>query len=63
MNPASQVPPGERDPSLPPGLPFVAVAVIVLGTLMYVLFPGHGPIQGHVNAPAPPPAADGGKPG
>jgi hypothetical protein len=53
MSPSSQVRPGERDPSMPPGLPVIAVAAIVLVTLMYVLFPGHGPIQGHVNAPVP----------
>lgn len=48
-----QVPPGQRDPHMPRGLILVAIAVIVLGSLMYVLYPGHGPIQGHSGV-APP---------
>lgn len=52
MTNASQVQPGERDPNLPPGLPVVAVAAIVLCTFLYVIYPGHGPMPGHVAAPA-----------
>ena len=52
MSDASKIQPGQRDPNLPPGLPVVAVAAIMLCTLMYVIYPGHGPIQGHVAAPA-----------
>jgi hypothetical protein len=52
MSDTSQVEAYERDPKRPPGLLAVAIAAIVLGTFMYVLFPGHGPIQGHATAPA-----------
>jgi hypothetical protein len=52
MSNAPQVKPGERDPVRPPGLAVVAIAAIALGALMCVLLPGHGPIQGHVTAPA-----------
>ncbi len=52
MTSPSQVKPGERDPNLPIGLPAVVVAAIVLCTFMYVMYPGHGPIQGHVPSPA-----------
>lgn len=51
MSDTSEVKPGERDPRRPAGLLAVAVAAIVLGTFMYVLFPGHGPIRGHVTGP------------
>lgn len=51
MSTAEQVPPGQRDPHMPRGLILVAIAAIVLGSLMYVLYPGHGPIRGHVSAP------------
>ncbi len=53
MSTAAQVTPGQRDPHMPRGLILVAIAALVLGTLMYVLYPGHGPIQGHVSAPPP----------
>jgi hypothetical protein len=52
MSNASQVQPGERDPNMPPGLLPITIVAVALCTFMYVLFPGHGPIQGHVAAPA-----------
>ncbi len=52
MSNASQVQPGERDPNMPPGLLPIAIVAVALCTFMYVLYPGHGPIQGHVAAPA-----------
>ncbi len=52
MRDTSQVRPGERDPNMPPGLFPIAVVAVALCTFMYVLYPGHGPIQGHVAAPA-----------
>ena len=52
MADASEVKPGERDPNTPPGLIPIAVVLVLLATRMYVLFPGHGPIQGHATAPA-----------
>ena len=51
MTTPAQVAPGQRDPHMPRGLILVAIAAIVLGSLMYVLYPGHGPIRGHVSAP------------
>ena len=44
--------PGERDPNMPPGLLPIAIVAVALCTFMYVMYPGHGPIQGHVAAPA-----------
>jgi hypothetical protein len=52
MTSPSEVKPGERDPNFPTGLPALIVAAIALCTFMYVMYPGHGPIQGHVAAPA-----------
>lgn len=52
MRDTSRVQPGERDPNMPPGLFPIAVVAVALCTFMYVLYPGHGPIQGHVAAPA-----------
>lgn len=52
MSDAPQVLPGERDPNVPRGRILVVIAAIVLGTLMYTIYPGHGPMQGHVAAPA-----------
>ena len=52
MTSPSEVKPGERDPNLPPGLIPIAIVAVVLCTFMYVIYPGHGPIQGHVSAPA-----------
>jgi hypothetical protein len=46
------VKPGERDPKLPTGLPAAIVAAIALCSFMYVMYPGHGPIQGHMAVPA-----------
>jgi hypothetical protein len=52
MSDRAPVQPGDRDPNMPPGLIPIAIAAVVLCTLLYVLYPGHGPIQGHVAAPA-----------
>lgn len=37
--------PGERDPRRPPGIALVVIAFVALGTLAYVLYPGHRSIQ------------------
>ncbi len=48
----TKVLPGERYPNVPRGRILVAIAAIVLCIPMYTIYSGHGPIPGHVVAPA-----------
>lgn len=51
MSDATQVQPGQRDPNMPRGRILIVIAAIALGSFMYVIYPGHGPMPGHVAAP------------